>query len=107
MKRPPGAATNSLFSSSLVLVDLGLVLVNRSFTASPFRAAGRGNRTLRWVSGVTVAILAAVLIWRAGRDLFHFGPLHADDLTLVAGVVASVVIVLEVLKPFWRERLTF
>ena len=101
----PEGDARALTFVSLVLVDLGLVLVNRSFAPSPFRGAGNSNRALWWVSCVTIGLLAAVLIWRAGRDLFHFGPLHPDDLVLVAAVVASVIAVLELLKRFWRERL--
>ena len=101
----PEEDARALTFVSLILVDLGLVLVNRSFAPTPFRTTGKGNRALWWVSGVTVALLAAVLIWRVGRDLFHFGPLHADDLTLVAALVVSVVAVLEVLKRFWRQQL--
>jgi Ca2+-transporting ATPase len=103
----PEGDARALTFVSLVLIDLGLVLVNRSFSQSPFRSAGRGNKALWWVSGVTGALLAAVLVWRAGRDLFQFGPLHADDLTLVAALVVAVVAVLEGLKCFWRERLVF
>jgi Ca2+-transporting ATPase len=103
----PEGDARALTFVSLVLIDLGLVLVNRSYSPSPFRSAGRGNKALWWVSGVTGALLAAVLTWRAGRDLFQFGPLHADDLTMVAVVVVSVVAVLEGLKRFWTQRLAF
>jgi P-type Ca2+ transporter type 2C len=102
----PEGDVRALTFVSLVLVDLGLVLVNRTFAASPFRATGQRNRALWWVSAVTVALLALVLVWPSGRTLFRFGPLHGDDLLLVATVVVSVVTVLEVLKRFWRQHLT-
>jgi Ca2+-transporting ATPase len=89
----------------LVLIDLGLVLVNRSFGAVVFRVH-KGNHTLWWVTGVTLTLLGAAVFSPAGRRLFHFGPLHADDLMLVAVIVASVVAVLELLKRFWRTRFT-
>ncbi len=57
------------------------------------------------MSVVTVALLALVLAWPLARTLFHFGPLHADDLALVAAVVAGVTVGLIVLKRFWRARL--
>jgi Ca2+-transporting ATPase len=103
----PEGDARALTFVSLVLIDLGLVLVNRSFALSPFRSGGKGNRALWWVSAVTVALLAVVLISHSGRALFHFGPLHPDDLTLLATLVVSVVVVLELLKRFWRERLIF
>jgi Ca2+-transporting ATPase len=46
-----------------------------------------------------------VLISPVGRALFRFGPLHADDLTLVVLIVVSVFATLEFLKRFWRTRL--
>ena len=90
---------------SLVLMDLGLVLVNRSFATSPAELIGKANRALVWVSAITVVLLALVLIWPPGRELFHFGPLHADDLTLVLVIVAAIFAILEFLKRFWRARL--
>jgi Ca2+-transporting ATPase len=101
----PEGDARALTFVSLVLVDLGLVLVNRRFASAPFQKAGKGNRALWWVSGVTAALLSTVLIWRSARDLFRFGPLHADDLALVGAIVLVVVMVLEMLKRFWRARL--
>ena len=100
----PEGDARALTFVSLILVDLGLVLVNRSFGAVLIRAH-KGNRALWWVSGVTFALLAFALCSRVGRELFHFGPLHGDDLMLVAAIVAFVVGILEFLKRFWRARL--
>jgi hypothetical protein len=89
----------------LVLVDLGLVLVNRSFGTSLRYLIGQRNSALIWVSTVIVLMLALILVLPFGRELFRFGSLHDDDLRLVAAVVASVVTMLEGLKRFWRTRL--
>jgi Ca2+-transporting ATPase len=40
-----------------------------------------------------------------GRELFRFGPLHADDISLVVLVVIGTVTILEAAKRFWRARL--
>jgi Ca2+-transporting ATPase len=101
----PEMDARSLTFVSLVLVDLGLVLVNRSFSTSLVELVGKGNRALVWVTAVTVALLAFVLMSPTGRALFRFGPLHADDLTLVAIIVATVLAILQFLKRFWRVRL--
>ena len=101
----PDDDVRALTFVSLVLVDLGLVLVNRSFGASLRDLVGQRNRALIWISVVTVAMLTLILALPLGRELFRFGPLHGDDLLLVATVVASVVAVLEGLKRFWRTRL--
>jgi Ca2+-transporting ATPase len=82
-----------------------LVLVNRSFCASLRDLLGQRNRALVWVAAVATLMLAVILVLPLGRELFRFGPLHADDLLLVAAIVAGVVVVLENLKRFWRTRL--
>lgn len=101
----PDDDVRALTFASLVLVDLGLVLVNRSFGAALRDLVGQRNRALIWVTAVTVAMLSLILALPLGRALFHFGPLHWNDLLLVAAVVASVVVVLEGLKRFWLTRL--
>jgi Ca2+-transporting ATPase len=101
----PETDARSLTFASLVLMNLGLVLVNRSFATSLTELIGKANRALVWVSAVTIVLLALVLIWPPGRELFHFGPLHADDLTFVLVVVAVIFATLEFLKRFWRARL--
>ena len=101
----PDDDVRALTFVSLVLVDLALVLVNRSFGASLRDLVGQRNRTLMWISAATVALLALILALPLGRELFRFGPLHVDDLLAVAAVVAGVVVVLEWLKRFWRRRL--
>ena len=101
----PEGDVRALTFVSLVLVDLGLVLVNRNFGASLRDLAGQGNRALLIVSCVTITILALVLAVPGLRGMFHFGPLHADDLAVIAGVVISVIVVLEGLKRFWRMQL--
>jgi Ca2+-transporting ATPase len=101
----PETDARSLTFVSLVLIDLGLVLVNRSFATSLRELVGKANWALVWVSAVTVALLAVVLMTPVGRTLFRFGPLHADDVTLVFVIVVAVFATLEFLKRFWRSRL--
>jgi Ca2+-transporting ATPase len=102
----PEGDARALTFVSLVLIDLGLVLVNRSFGGLSIKGIHSGNRALWWVSGAALGILALTLATRIGRELLKFGPLHGDDLAVVAGIVTFVVIVLESLKRFWRDRLT-
>jgi Ca2+-transporting ATPase len=101
----PDGDVRALTFVSLVLVDLGLVLVNRNFSASLRDLMGQRNRALIWISGVAVALLGLVVGTPLGRELFRFGPLHADDISLVAFLVIATVATLEAAKRLWRERL--
>jgi P-type Ca2+ transporter type 2C len=101
----PEGDARALTFVSLVLVNLGLVLVNRSFGSSLRDLLGQRNPALVWVAASALLLLGLIVAVPLTRTLFHFGPLHADDLLLVAAVVAGVVVSLEALKRFWRARL--
>ena len=100
----PEAEVRALTFFSLVVTIVSLIFVNRSFSASLVTALRRPNRTLILVLLAVLTMLSLTLIWPIARDLFRFGPLHADDLavTLVAGVV--VLVLLEVLKFAYGRR---
>jgi P-type Ca2+ transporter type 2C len=90
---------------SLVFTIISLILVNRSFESSLLAALGRPNPALLWILAGVAMILGLSVLVPALRALFRFGPLHGDDLALtsVAGIV--VLLVLELLKPLWRDWL--
>jgi P-type Ca2+ transporter type 2C len=100
----PEAEARALAFFSLVTVVVALILVNRSFSASIGTALFRSNRALKYVLSMIVGILALTLAWPAARDLFRFGPLHADDLALTLGAGFLVLLILEIMKPLWRGR---
>jgi Ca2+-transporting ATPase len=90
----PEPDARSLAFAALVAANLGLVLVNRSLGASVFAAFARPNAALWWVVLATAAILAGVILFRPARELFHFGPLHGDDiiLALASGLIALLLL---------------
>jgi Ca2+-transporting ATPase len=92
-------------SRGCALAIVGLIFVNRSFSASLITALRRPNQALAWVLLVVAAILAVTLLCPFASDPFHFGPLHLDDLALTIGAGAVVLIALKFLKPLWRARL--
>ncbi|SHK22098.1 Ca2+-transporting ATPase [Roseomonas rosea] len=102
----PEGDVRALTFVSLVLANLGLVLVNRSFDSSVREALRWDNRALWWVSAATAVLLSIALAWEPARGLFRFGPLHADDLAVAFGAAIGLVVVLEILKRFWRGWLT-
>ena len=101
----PDAEIRALTFCALVLAIVGLVFVNRSFSASLITAFARPNRALGWVMPAVVAGLGAVLFWGPARDLFRFGGIELLPLGLVLAGAALLLGGLEALKPLSRRRL--
>jgi Ca2+-transporting ATPase len=83
---------------ALVLSIVSLIFVHRAFDASLRSAFTRPNRALLGVLFVIAAVLALTLFWPPASALFRFGPLHADDLTMVGLGALGVLLGLEALK---------
>ncbi len=90
-----------LVFTSLVLINMGLILVNRSFNASLVRALLQPNRALWMLLGTVSALLATAILWPPARSLFHFGRMHWSDLAVCLGIGLSSLIGLEFIKSIW------
>jgi P-type Ca2+ transporter type 2C len=101
---PPDEA-RALTFFSLVVSIIGLVLANRSFSASFSSAFFRPNRARALISFAVASILATTLLWSPASTLFRFGALHADDLMVTLGAGLVLLVVLELLKPLWSAQL--
>ena len=91
----------ALVFTSLVLINMGLILINRSFNASLAHAFLRPNLSL-WIlfSGV-IALLAITVTWQPALSLFHFGRLHWNDLAVCIVASFSSLLILEAFKSHW------
>jgi Ca2+-transporting ATPase len=98
----PEAEVRALAFFALVISIVALIFVNRSISASLFKALLRPNWALALVLPAVATMLAVTLLWPPARALFRFGPLHADDIGLTLGVGLVVLVVLESLKALWR-----
>ncbi len=99
MKRDMSAPEmRALCFFALVVAILGLVLVNRSFSPSLRAAFAHPSWAMLMVLAVVALVLAGSLVWPLARDLFRFGPLHADDLLIVAGAGCVMLLGLEAVK---------
>ena len=94
----PEPDARALAFAALVAANLGLVLVNRTHGASVLAAFGRSNPALWAVVVATAAILAVIVAWPPARGLFHFGPLHGNDLAVALGSGIAVLLLLELAK---------
>ena len=96
----------SLAFTALVIANLALVFINRSWTRSLWQTLRLPNPALWRVTGAALLLLAVVLYVPPVRELFRFAPLHAPD--LIFCVTAGVVSVLwfEVFKRLRRTPKT-
>jgi P-type Ca2+ transporter type 2C len=97
----PDPDLRALVFTSLVLMNMGLIMVNRSFKASLGRAFWRPNRSLGVLFGSVMALLALAVYWHPAQALFHFGRLHWDDLTVCAVAGLFSLLLLEAIKALW------
>ncbi|HET7885392.1 MAG TPA: cation-translocating P-type ATPase [Bradyrhizobium sp.] len=95
----PEDEVRALTFVTLVLGIFGLILVNRSFSPSLGKALLRPNVALVSILLGVCLLLGLCLTLSPLRQLFHFGPLHADDLALTTGAALLVLAATELLKP--------
>ena len=101
----PEADARALTFVSLVAVNLGLVLVNRSQDPRPWAALMRRNRAFWWVTAGSTALLAALIAFEPTRALFRFGPLHLDDIAVAVASGVAILIGLDLVKRRIAKRL--
>jgi P-type Ca2+ transporter type 2C len=100
----PEVEVRALTFFSLVVAIVGLIFVNRSFSASLLTAFRRPNAALGAVLLTVTAVLSLSLLWPFAQALFRFGALHVDDLAVTVGSGAVLLVLLEVVKPLWWQR---
>jgi Ca2+-transporting ATPase len=96
-------AARALTFATLVVAFLVIILVNRSWTRSLVEMLRVPNAAFRWVVGGTAVLLAVVLSVPAAQRLFHFAPLHVNDLVLSLGAGVTCVWWFEALKRYRRH----
>ena len=100
------AEARALTFATLIVANLGLILVNRSQTQTALATLRTPNAALWWVLGGATFFLGLVLYVPFLRDLFHLAPLHAVDLALclAAGVFSVLwVDVAKVVRRWLKE----
>ena len=91
----------ALVFAALVLTNVGLILVNRSFSATLIGAFLRPNRSLWILVAGVLTVLTIALCWPPAEKLFRFGPTHWWDLSACVAGAALSVLVLERVKSWW------
>ncbi len=91
--------------AALITGIVALIFVDRSMSASILTALSRPNRALAVVLPIVAGLLAVTLFWQPARDLFGFAALAPEHLAIPPLAGATVLVVLELLKPLWQSAL--
>jgi Ca2+-transporting ATPase len=99
----PERDLRALAFTTLVGANVVLIFVNRSFSESLSSELRRSNRSL-WLLLCAVAIVLGLALFSSpGRELFHFGRLHLDDLSICAVLGLVMLGSLNLIKRKWRS----
>jgi len=98
----PEELVRAMVFSTLVVANIGLTLVNRSFTASVFATSGYTNKLLRGMLLLTMGLLAALLYVPLFRDFFRFASPSLTQLGVASAIGLASVAWFEVYK--WIRR---
>ena len=99
--------SRTLVFTSLVMMNMGLILVNRSFSASLYSALLRPNRSLWILLSAVSAVLAIVVFWQPARTLFQFGQFHWHLFAISLAASIGVLILMEAIKSQLFKRKDF
>ena len=98
------AEARALTFTTLVLANLGLILINRSWTRTILDTLRSPNRALLWVFAGALVFLGLVLYVPALKQIFHFGTLSAVDIAISFGAAVLSIAWFEVLKLFNKRQ---
>ena len=102
----PEAQDRAMTFTTLVIANLSLIFVNRSWTRGLLATLRTPNSALWWVIGGALALLAVTLFLPLARDLFSFGPLTPSQLgiSILAGLAGGLWFELIAWTPLVRGR---
>ncbi len=93
----------ALTFTTLVIGNLGLILVNRSWQHTALRTFDSRNPALWWVIGGAFAFLSLALTLPLLREVFHFSPISVQQFALCILAGLGSVVWFEVVKIFRRS----
>ena len=89
--------------ATLVLANLILILVNRSWSRFFWSGGRAANQALAWVVVGALSLLAAVLYIPPLKELFRFSTLHANDIGIILAAGTGGWLLLEATKLLVRR----
>ncbi|HSE38076.1 MAG TPA: cation-translocating P-type ATPase [Blastocatellia bacterium] len=100
----PDSEARALAFTTLIIANIGLILINRSWAHSVVATLRSPNAALWWVIGGAAGFLGLVLYVPALRELFRFAELHLIDLGICLVAGAGSLLWFEAFKLLSRGR---
>jgi P-type Ca2+ transporter type 2C len=101
----PDEVVRSITFAALVVGNLALIAVNRSWRLSVWRALReRRNPTLKWMIAAAGTLLVVLLAVPWLRNAFHFGPIRLRDAIVAVAAGSLGVVWFELYKSSHRRR---
>lgn len=90
--------------TTLVVANLGLIFVNRSWSTTVAGGIRKPNRALWWVVGSAIVLLATLLTVPGVRGVFALSAIRPADLAVAVGAGLVAVSWFEAYKTLRRRR---
>jgi len=98
-------AARALTFVALVLSNLGLIHVNRSWGRTSWHGSAASNRQFAWIAGAAVIVLAGVLTVPGVSRLFSFAAPALGLLLAALGIAGVAIVWFEAVKRYLRSGL--
>ena len=89
--------------AGLVIVNIALILANRSRWETLWGSLARHNPFLWWIVGAAIAVLLVAIYVAPVSELFRFAPLSSGQLLLSVMPAAFMLVAIEILKALRRQ----
>ena len=103
-KKLSEADMRTLVFTALVMLNMGLILVNRSLSASLMAAILKPNRSLWILLSSVMTILAIAVFWQPARLLFHFGEFNWYLFAICVVACVFTLLILETVKSLFFKQ---
>lgn len=97
----PSDDIRTFIFTSLVMMNVALILINRTFSASLLSAIFKPNHALFILIGLVFSVLAITVFWQPARTIFHFGEFNWQLLIISLAASLGLLILLEGVKILW------
>lgn len=93
----------ALTFTAMIVGDVWLIFVNRSWTQPMYQSFRKPNSALWWVLVSTILMLSIALFVPEVSELFHFGMVNGLHVAITVAIVGAVLAVLSYIR-FFRYR---